>query len=112
MSDRRCIAWAKMQERLVHATGGLWKAPVWLGRTHTRGRCEDRMRQVAPLRGKLGHLERSFGKLLEKRHFACVCPGMNEYQCTYKRVMFILILSPFVCICVRVRGLDRRSYFL
>ena len=64
--------------------------------THTRGRCEDRMRQVEPLkRGRLGHFELSCGKLQVKRHFAKECwwrhlhsgfdgisSGQAEYQCT------------------------------
>ena len=80
-SDRRC-------RRGWGITQGDWKAPIWFGRTHThtRVRCEDRTRQVAPLkRERLAHLEplcvksclciawHACAMLQVKHHFACVC---------------------------------------
>ena len=108
--------------------------------THTPGRCEDRTRQVAPLRrGRLGHLEPSCGKLLEKRHCARVYPATSdgtilpacaragggppfrvrrgsaltqaEFQCTYKKgVVSFHFVTLCLYLCPCARGHNRRSY--
>ena len=103
--DRRRDLYDRGRGQAGLHTFGLWKASVWIereiDRAHTRGRCEERMRQVVPLRrGRLAHFEPSCGKLLADC-LAYVCPATREVMAPCARV----------CTTVRAGGSDPHSKF-